>query len=264
MKYLLLFIFLPLVGISQQVNLMVSVFEDGAALEGATVDVVNHGQVLVSETTTNTGQIALIVPLGYDYMIKFSKDGYVSQMAHFDGQAPGGKQLPDFVNHQIEMEVFQNCEAGEYSFLSEEPVVGFRFDSTMNVISDDQYKHQMDLKISSAHYANLSEEEKDKFIESYYKGQELMEFYKFDEALPHLEKAKNIKDCGRVNKAIESCKIEAKIQAEYDQRIKEADALFEDKKYKEALEKYKNAISMRPQEMYPQDKAKAIEDILNK
>ena len=264
MKKLLLFLILPFTALSQQVNLMVSVYEDGKALENATIDVKNHGQVLVSESTTNTGQIALIVPLGYDYMIQFSKEGYVSQMAHFDGQAPAGKQLPGTVNLQIELEVFRNCDAGKYDFLKEEPVIGYRFDSTMNVVSDDQYKHQMNLKVSGAHFANLSEEAKEKYTEAYYHGQELMEFYKFEEALVELEKAKNIKDCGRVSKAIEQCKKEAKTQKEYEERLQQGDAFMEEKNYDTALEMYKNAASLRPQLMEPEDRIKKLEEVKNK
>ena len=52
-RIVFLFLLVPFIGISQQLNLNVSVYENGYALENANVEVSQYGQVLVQEKTTN-------------------------------------------------------------------------------------------------------------------------------------------------------------------------------------------------------------------
>jgi len=51
---------------------------------------------------------------------------------------------------------------------------------------------------------------------------------------------------------------------EYNDKIKEADALFTQKKYDQALDKYKQALSIKANEEYPKSRIKIIEDLLDK
>ena len=58
--------------------------------------------------------------------------------------------------------------------------------------------------------------------------------------------------------------LEDKIRSEYEEIIKNADLLFNDKSYNDALQKYDEANEILPNEPYPIDKIREIKKLLIK
>ena len=107
-----------------------------------------------------------------------------------------------------------------------------------------------------ADYANLMKEGKEKINQRTYPEAKA----KFEEALklkPGDSEAKAQIDL--VNKEIEKQAADAKLNADYEAKMKDAKALFDQKKYVESKAKYNEALLVKPLEQAPKDQIKAID-----
>src|SRR5574344_473111 len=73
-----------------------------------------------------------------------------------------------------------------------------------------------------------------------------------------------IKKVNEIDQIIERLKNEEMFQAKYDEIIAQADSLFEQKKYQDAILVYQKSLTIKPSEEYPKEQIKSIRDILSK
>ena len=73
-----------------------------------------------------------------------------------------------------------------------------------------------------------------------------------------------IKKVNEIDQIIERLKNEEMYQAKYDETIAQADSLFEQKKYQDAILVYQKSLTIKPSEEYPKEQIKSIRDILSK
>lgn len=149
------------------------------------------------------------------------------------------------------------------------------YQEALTIKPNDSYATQRIADIEKAMQAETAEEVERNYQKIITKADGLFNEGKYDEALVYYNNAKNLKpsDVYPQKKIDEINKIktdqqnqqqqQAKLQQEYDALIKEADAAFNTKNYTVALAKYKEALTKKPNETYPQNRIAEINTKLN-
>lgn len=181
---------------------------------------------------------------GSVYKLVFTKEGYVTKTAQVDLTNPKLAKNEDEIHLSLFVTLFPDCGAGDYSFMESTPMIKLFLNDDGEQDWDRDHAREMQLKVSAAHYANLSKEQKDKYIKLYYDGQSLIEFQKYDEAMETLLKAQMIVDCYSVQRAIFECQERKDGLYEKEPLEKKAAAYFEAGNYAEAERLYQRLIGM--------------------
>ena len=233
-------------------------------LPGATVTVYQGGSKVNSVKTGAGGLFSFKLDMNKLYTIEVSKEGYISKKINFDTSIPedmGGIWVREFA-----ISVMRNCEGVDYSALKE-PVDKIKYNARRKDFdSDKDYVYIMEAKIDdifrqldkcmSDKYRNLIDEADRQFKSKDYEEardnyRAALEVYpneaypqkKIDEINQLLAKQENVNDF-------------------YKKTIGEADALYAQKKYPDALMKYKGAMTLKPDENYPRERADEIERLI--
>jgi len=237
--------------------------DTGKKLGGVDVEVYKGEKLFLKERTASNGKAPSVsLPVNGLYKVVLKKEGYVSKLVTFNTNYEFLDDLPQLSQFPMQASLFKKCDAHNYEFLEKEAIINFQFDENGQQSWNHEYTKGMLKKVENAKYNNLSETDHETFTTNYYGGMELMEFYKFEEGLIKLNKAKEIVDCDFVIQKIEECKKGAVKQKSYDEHIQLADKLMAEKKYTEAQKEYAAAHEIWPQEMYPEERLIEIKKIL--
>ena len=235
-------------------------------LDGVQIIVFKNGAQDQIIDVGNAGKFDFRLPLGYSYDIKFSRADYVTKIVRIDTRnIPTEDRAGGFL-FPMASSLFQYVEGFNTDILKE-PVIRASFDSQTNTVSwDNAYGEMMKKKIDDE-FKRLADLAKngDKLRKDYEKlmleGDDRMAGTKFEEAMTKYKGAMNLfpsdkpaKDkFDEAERKYNEFLASKNNDAQYNQLIKEADALFKNKDWENAKDKYNDAVAMRNSENYPKN-----------
>lgn len=249
---------------------------------GIIVEVVQNGSSIIQTTTASNGKYELVGAVDYSkpFELVFKKNGFVSKKITFDytkmneEDLPAGDLIP-FKNAPIEM--IPSSPNVDLSFLQNEPVAKFFWNETKLVGDVDnaqmaKMKAKIDKVLLEAELKNTENEAKYqatiKEADNLYLTQKKYEeaLAKYEEALSYKPKEKYPADKILELDALIQAKKQADLTAqqadsEYLNLIKAADMLRDQKKYEQAISKYKEAV-LKKDEQYPKDEISKLEKLI--
>ena len=122
----------------------VSNYDSGKKEGGATIDILQNGQVIGSAQTASNGkyQIEALMPDNGKFEVVFKKPGYVTKKVKFDYSSFVNPGIPDGDDYalpvDLDMAIFAEKPGLDFSFLNREPVASFTFDPQKMVPSYDE------------------------------------------------------------------------------------------------------------------------------
>jgi hypothetical protein len=246
-------------------------------MEGATIKAIANGSTVATTTSGKRGKYSLSFPVGADYTIEYSKNGYVTKIMKInvtkvsDEDIPiGGKIFPP-----IDIDLFENRPSVDFSFTKKEPVVAWDWDTkslqmdwdrdvfkrTKKKIDDLLKEADQKEKDNEAKYNQLISDADAHFDKEEY--QQALDKYEQAIKIPgkEMEQHPNM----RIAELDDLLQAQAKEDLlaqqsgeKYDQLIAEAKELRNKKEYDKAIDRFYAALDVKPDETYPLDQ---IDDI---
>ncbi len=233
-------------------------------LARATANLYEGSTKVKSIQTGADGSFSFKLEINKQYTIEVEKDGLVSKRISFNTQMPD-QEKGTWMN-EFSIGLVRPCSGMDYSVLKE-PVDQVSFDpKRREFISNKEYVNRMRPRIESLMIKN------DQCLLNSYedlvkKADQTAGQKNYQEAINTYREALKIypteeypaKRITEINALINK---QQNSSVEYKKVITDADALSSQGKYTEALQKYKQAAALNPQESYPRQKAAEIESSL--
>lgn len=274
-------------GLAQEtvIQLKPSVRDDnsGKSLGGATIEVYKNGSLFAKESSGSNGKapsIDLPVCIGCTYTVKIKKSGYVTKTAIVDGHSDYPEELPPgTVVQKFDVSIFESVEGIDFSFLDREPMIEFAIDS-YGMIGYDQkkvkamlkkienLKKQMEEKKEQLEKEEKEKEKREADFMAYIKaGDAAVSKKEYEKGIGQYELALALKPDDQPTKdKIANAKQrleEERANALKDQEFSAAMAAgkedYSNEKLQEALEHYREAALIKPNEKLPKDLIAEIE-----
>ena len=230
---------------------------------GAFVKVYESSNLITEKRTDKLGKFKLKLPLNKEIILEVGAKGLVTKKIKFDTHVP---ETGFYWTYNFTVELFMDIEGLDVSVLNQPVTIvkynkdydEFEYDKSYTNLMKDKLKKLMD---------QLETLKKQKFNELIAKGDKLCSEGKYDEAIDTYEKAIDYDPYNYLpDNKIESCERRRsrgdKLEKEYKRLITNADALFEQKRYKDALSPYQKASNLKPEENYPKQKIEEINKLL--
>jgi hypothetical protein len=235
-------------------------------LTGVTAKLFQTGKEISSVTTNAEGVVTFKLEPNSEYVIEFSKQGYVSKIVNIN------TKIPNYETNEFEIALsvllFVPCEGLDYSVL-QNPVVKIVYDDLKrDFFNEKTYSNTMNNKLEQLMKAN------DKCVEDKYqtivkKADRLFAEKKYAESRDVYLQAQSQrpddkyveKQIDEINKILADQKDNDKAYKDY---IARADVQFNAKKYALAKEIYKQALLVKPGAEYPTKQIAAIDQLLAK
>ena len=234
---------------------------DMEPLPRATAKLYEGSNLVKTIQTGADGSFSFRLEINKQYEIVLEKDGLVSKKIAFNSQMPD-EEKGTWMN-EFSMGLVKPCSGVDYSVLKE-PVDRVAFDAKRReFISDKDYVNRMRPRIESLLMKN-DQCQLDKYEETVKKADQLASQNRHQEAIATYQEALEIyprevypaKKITELNSQINKQENSAEL---YKKVVAEADALMAQQKLMEALQKYRTAANLNPQEAYPKQKASEIE-----
>ena len=145
------------------------VSDDKGNISGANVLVTQSGKTVNNLTTDGSGKYNFELPLGGDYLITVSKEGYVSKKFSINtGGVPPEKATTQFPIIQASLGLFKKVEGVDYSVMNQ-PLNKYKYNSEVdNFEYDTDYLEQMLAKLGAIKEAEKQILKKEKEKEAGY------------------------------------------------------------------------------------------------
>ncbi len=236
-------------------------------LQNATVSLYKGNSKINSTKTGSDGIFRFKLDINEYYVVEVSKEKYIPKRIAFDTSIPD-EEATWTKKWGFAISVMKACEGVDYSALKE-PVDIIRYNKRRKDFdSDKSYVFNMKTKIENIgiEYDRCIEnkyrqliEEADRLFNTKNYEQSRDKYYAALDVYPDENYPK--KKIEEINNLLNR---QENIDDIYYKTVGEADALFAQKKYKDALFKYKGALTLKPQESYPRVKVNEIESLLAK
>ena len=251
---------------------------------GVTVSIVQNGNTISSATTASNGKYSLKGNVNYlsPFSVVFSKGGMVSKKVNFnfatmnEEDIPAGSEFSPIAD--LSMSLFAERPNVDFSFLNNEPVGNVTWNNAklspeLDKVTSDKMKAKIEKLLMQAEQNNSANEAKyqalikeaDNLYLSLKKYQEAQA--KYEEALALKPKEKYPSDkIVELDALIAANQKQAQAaqqaDVEYQNLIKAADVLRDQKKYEQAISKYKEAVAKK-NEQYPKDQIVAVQKLVD-
>ncbi len=250
---------------------------------GVKIELIQAGGVVLQTTTQSNGRYELkgAVDFKKPFEVKFTKSGFVSKKLSFDyskmnvEDAPPGDIRPF---KSAEFEMVPSEPNVDLSFLESEPVGKFYWDDrkltgAFDQAHNEKVKNRIEKVIADSKKNDSANDAKYQALIK--EADNLYTAKKWEEALAKYEAAVQIKPTEKhpndrileLDALIMAMKKEdlaaQQSTSEYDNLIKAADALRDQKKYEQAILKYEEALRKKKED-YPQDQIDSLRDLIQK
>ena len=250
---------------SGSVDIKCEIFENGKALAGAFIEVIENG---VSEeiAVSNNGQHKLKLKLNANYLLKFKKAGYIHKIFSVDSHLPDDKDLNAVFETAFTVDLFPVCSIDLSTF--DETLATIAFQPTNGKFVYDKSRSEAlirraeQLKNECAQI--FAEEQK---LNKYNSLLSEAEVFKLSEdytsALNYYQNAAKIYPEKRfVQEQILALNTLVNLDKEYNQFVLSGDAKYAQGKLNDALFDYYKAGNLKPKAAYPQERITEIDKIL--
>lgn len=247
--------------------------DDNSKLSGVEVKAFANGSEVYSTTTGRRGEYVVKLPVGKVYTVKYMKNGYVTKTMRIDVTNVNEEDLPigGKIMPPVDIDLFTKRENVDFSFLEEEPVVTWEYD-TRNLIMewDKKVYNNMKKRIDDllAEADDKKKENEAKYNALIKEADNLYDSEEYKQALAKYEEALQVPEKQTEehpnNRLIEIEKLLQEIAEKeleekqgdqaYQNLLTAADNFVNNKEYDKALDKYQEALELKPGEQYPLDK----------
>ncbi len=262
-----LFIIFPLFLLSQQkkgfVEISGKVKFEKKGLSGATIKVYDGGSLYTTKTTDNIGRFKLSLPLNKEFILESSKKNFVTKKITFDSHVPE-TDFPWTYNFTVEL--FEMVPGLDISALSQ-PVAKVKYFKEYDDFDYDMgYFNQMKSKVDKI-MSQMKVLKKQAYQNTVAQADKLFREKKYEEAIELYEKAIDYDPLSyypddQIQKCEKFLAEGNKVERTYDRYITEADSYFSSKNYQSALNNYKKASALKPNEQYPKQKISEINKLI--
>lgn len=247
--------------------------DGGGNLSGVQVKAFANGSETYSTTTGRRGEYVVKLPVGKVYTIKYMKNGYVTKTMRIDVTGVNEEDLPigGKIMPPVDIDLFTTKENVDFSFLEEEPVVTWEYDNR-NLIMDwdrkvyNKMKKRIDDLLAEAE--NKEKENDAKYnalikeADAFYDSEEYKQaLAKYEEALQVPGKQTEEHPNNRLIEIENLLQDLAEKELEekqgdqaYQNVLDAADNFAANKEFDKAMDKYEEALDLKPGEQYPLDK----------
>ncbi len=266
-------LFLPFLGLSQTFKFSlvgsISNADNGRNEPGVVISIIQNGNTIATTTTASNGSFSLVksIDVKSPFKIVISKPQFVSKFIQCDFSKLNGeaRQGGNEVNFPLNGSIFANKPGIDFSFLDTEPIMNWTVESSGEP-ELDQGQFKATKKKIDALLKQVEDQEKNnkkEYQKVMAEANALFNSSKFEEALPKYEQASQLlpREEEPIDKidAIEKILLQRKkdalaaeqANAAYNNKIKEADALRDQKQYDQAIAKYQEAQSLSASSTYP-------------
>ncbi len=232
-------------------------------ISNAEITLYEESSKIKSVKTGSTGRFSFKLDMNKDYTIEVSKDGYVSKKIRFI------TKIPDDVTgiwvREFAIGLVKFCEGVNYSVLND-PVDVIKYSvKRQDFDSDKTFVYKVKPRLENL-YIDVDQCFIEKYNNTLNEADKLMDDKKYDEAREKYEQAMEMfpdekypeEQIGKINDFIYRDK---NIDNLYNRTIDEAEALYAQKRYEEALLKYKGALKLKPEETHLNQKISEIESL---
>jgi tetratricopeptide (TPR) repeat protein len=216
-----------------------------------------------SVKTGSSGRFSFKLDMNKDYTIEVSKEGYVSKKIRFITKIPD--EVTGIWVREFAIGLVKYCEGVNYSVLND-PVDVIKYSvRRQDFDSDKTFVYKVKPRLENL-YIDVDQCLIEKYNNKLNEADKLMDDKKYDEARDKYEQAMEMfpdeeypeEQIGKINDFIYRDK---NIENLYNRTVSEADALYAQKRYDEALLKYKGALKLKPQETYLNQKISETESL---
>lgn len=250
--------------------------ENNKRLEGATITVKKNGSVYKTFTSPANGKFEFSLEPNADYMIEFSKPGHVTKRIFASTKNVPPEDAKYGFEFSFEMNLFENIEGLDVSILNK-PIAKIQFNPSTGYIDyDPEYTKsiQKELeKLKAELERRLKEQEEERkrkqkaYDDAIAAGDKAFNSNNFETAKTEYKKASAIfpdegypKD--QLDLIEQKLKEQAALNKKYNDLIASADESFNKKDYQAAIATYQEALSVKPNEKYPQTKITEAKKLL--
>jgi tetratricopeptide (TPR) repeat protein len=232
-------------------------------VSNAVITLYEENSKVNSVKTGSSGLFSFKLDMNKDYTVEVSKEGYVSKRIRFI------TNIPDDVTgiwvREFAVGLVKYCEGVNYSVLKD-PVDVIKYSvRRQDFDSDKTFVYKVKPRLENL-YIDVDQCLIEKYNNTLNEADKLMEDKKYEEAREKYEQAMEMfpdeeypeKQIGKINDFIYRDK---SIENLFNRTLNEADALFAQKRYDEALLKYKGALKLKPQETHLNQKISEIESL---
>lgn len=216
--------------------------------------------------TGSDGSFSFKLDMNKDYTVEVTKEGYINKKIKFITKIPD-EELGIWVR-EFAIGLVESCEGVDYSVL-DEPVDVIKYSvRKKDFDSDKTFVFKMKQRLENL-LMSVDQCKIDTYSEHLDKADKLYKEKKYEEARQEYEAALEIfpeekYPSGQLSKINTSIGKDKNVDDLYNRTIAEADALFAQQRYDEALLKYKGALTLKPQETHSKQKISEIESITAK
>jgi tetratricopeptide (TPR) repeat protein len=232
-------------------------------VSNAVVTLYEENSKVNSVKTGSSGRFSFKLDMNKDYTVEVSKEGYVSKRIRFITNIPD--EVTGIWVREFAVGLVKYCEGVNYSVLKD-PVDVIKYSvRRQDFDSDKTFVYKVKPRLENL-YIDVDQCLIEKYNNTLDEADKLMNDKKYDEAREKYEQAMEMfpdeaypdEQIGKINDMIYRDK---NIENLYNRTLNEADALFAQKRYDEALLKYKGALKLKPQETHLNQKISEIESL---
>lgn len=253
---------------------------NGSDKSGVQIRLLRNG-IKESTNSSGNGKFEYDLKFNNQYELQFSKSGYITKKVVVSTDVPervleSNSSFPPF---KIEITLFREVEGGDYSIF-DEPVAlviydkeldDFDFDRAYNAEIEEEIK-AVETKIINAPVAQKVDENLRLYNELIKKADSEFDAKSYVNAKKNYGKALELKPresypqirIGMIDKLLADLAKREKQKKQTDAYyalIDKADVLLDEKKYPQARSYYVQAAELKPEQQYPKDKIKLIDQI---
>jgi tetratricopeptide (TPR) repeat protein len=236
---------------------------DMKPVSNAVVTLYEGNSKIKSIKTGSSGMFSFKLDMNKDYTVEVAKEGYMAKRIRFI------TKIPDDVTgawvREFAVGLVKYCEGVNYSVLND-PVDVIQYSlRRQDFDSDKTFVYKVKPRLENL-YIDVDQCLIKKYNSTLSEADRLLDNKKYDEAREKYEQAKEMLPDeqypdDQISKINDIINRDRNIENLYKNTIAEADALFTQKRYDEALLKYKGALTLKPQETYSEQKISEIESL---
>ncbi|MDG1262155.1 MAG: hypothetical protein P8H59_06855 [Flavobacteriales bacterium] len=246
-------------------------------MDGIEIVVLKDGSPFDDFVTTGSGKYEFELPLGHDYIISYSKEGFVPKKLQVNTKGIPAEDMEGGFQMNLEVTIFEYIEGFDLSIV-ESPVGKANFSAQQNSIDwDMNYTGRMMSKIEDelerlAKLGDELEKMREEFNELVQKGDQKMTEEKFSDAISKYEAALELFDeepvqtkLAEAQAAYDAANADKEREANYQRLLAQAKNDIKKEKFESAQTALNEAIELKSEEREPRDLldkiAKQLEEI---
>ncbi|MBL1231449.1 MAG: hypothetical protein COA31_001880 [Flavobacteriales bacterium] len=244
--------------------------------EGVTITIKRNGAVWKTINTPANGEFVLELPPDAVYLVEFSKPGFTGKKIEFSTKNVPPEDAKYGFEFPMEMNLFEEVEGLDVSIL-DKPIAKVAFDPAYGYMDfDPNYTKSIQKELEQL---KKDHEQKRKEQEAARKAKEkeyatviasadkLFNSKKYAEAKPLYEQAAKLLPSEtypqfQLGLIADELAAANEANARYTTAIERGDKAFSERNWEKAKMEYNAAISYKPDEAYPQNKIKEIDDLI--